>query len=101
MLSTLFYTIWVILRKDIRIWLRQPTNMATTFVPPLALLLVGALGAAAVGRSPVALVDLDTSTKGVQMAQIFHSADVFRITDTNPQQAQALLKNIDVVAVIT
>lgn len=35
------------------------------------------------------------------MAQIFHQADVFRITDANPQQAQTLLKDIDVVAVIT
>ncbi len=93
--------IWVILRKDIRIWLRQPANIGATIIPPIGFLLVGALGAAAVGRSPVALVTLDSGQKGQQMAQIFHSADVFRITDTNPQQAQALLNNIDVVAVIT
>ncbi len=93
--------IWIILSKDIRIWLRQPANIGATIIPPLAFLLVGALGAAAVGRSPVALVTLDSGSKGQQMAQIFHSADVFRITDTDPKQAQALLSNIDVVAVIT
>lgn len=101
MLAPFVRAIWVILRKDIRVWLRQPMNIAATFLPPISFLLVGALGASAVGRSPVALVNLDSGSKGVQMAQIFHGADVFRITDASPQQAQTLLKNIDVVAVIT
>ncbi|HYX48559.1 MAG TPA: ABC transporter permease, partial [Ktedonobacteraceae bacterium] len=63
--------------------------------------LVNALGAAAVGRSPVALVALDQGTKGQQMAQIIHNADVFRITDATPTQAQTLLNNVDVAAIIT
>lgn len=87
--------------KDIRIWLRHPANVAATIIPPIAFLLVEALGAAAVGRSPVALVRLDNGPKGVEMAQIFHQADVFRITDATPQQAQSLYNNIQVVAVIT
>lgn len=93
--------VWVILRKDIRVYLRQPANIAATFTPPLAFLIVGALGSAAVGRSPVALVTLDHGPQGVQMQQIFHKADVFRITDASPQQAQTLFKDIDVVAIIT
>lgn len=101
MLTAFFRTIWVILKKDIRVWLRQPANISATFLPPIGFLLVGALGAVAVGRSPVALVTLDHGPKGVQMAQILHSADVFRITDTNPQQAKVLINNIDVVAIIT
>ncbi len=92
---------WIIMRKDIRVWLRQPTNMTATILPPLAFLLVSALTAAAVGRSPVALVTLDSGVKGQQMAQIIHNADVFRLTDATPTQAQALLNNIDVVAIIT
>ena len=35
------------------------------------------------------------------MAQIIHNADVFRITDATPAQAQALLNNVDVAAIIT
>ncbi|HVB72270.1 MAG TPA: ABC transporter permease [Ktedonobacteraceae bacterium] len=101
MIAAFVRAIWVILRKDIRIWLRQPVNIAATMLPPVAFLLVGALGAAAVGRSPVALVTLDAGAKGQQMAQIFHNADVFRITDATPAQAQALLDNINVVAIIT
>ncbi len=71
MFIAFFRSIWVILRKDIRIWLRQPTNISATFVPPIGFLLVGALGAAAVGRNPVALVNLDHGARGVQMVQIF------------------------------
>ncbi len=101
MITTFFHTMWVIFRKDIRVLLRQPATIAATLLPPLAFLLVGALGAAAVGRSPVALVTLDSSAKGQQMAQIIHNADVFRITDATPSQAQSLLKQIDVIAIIT
>ncbi|GAC1565582.1 MAG: ABC transporter permease [Ktedonobacteraceae bacterium] len=101
MITAFLHTIRVILRKDVRIWLRQPVNIAVTLLPPIAFLLVNALGAAAVGRSPVALVTLDQGAKGQQMAQIIHNADVFRITDATPSQAQVLLNNIDVVAVIT
>ena len=101
MLVSFLRAVWVILRKDIRIWLRQPANIGATIVPPIGFLLVGALGAAAVGRNPVALVNLDTGAKGAQMVQIFHNADVFRITDTNSSQAQKLLNDINVVAIIT
>src|ERR1700680_1476785 len=101
MIFAFFRAIWVILRKDIRIWLRQPSVIGATLIPPIGFLLVGALGAAAVGRSPVALVTLDQGAKGQQMAQIIHNADVFRITDATPSQARLLLNNIDVIAVVT
>ena len=100
-LPAFFRAIWVILRKDIRVLLRQPVNIAATILPPLAFLLVNALGAAAVGRNPVALVTLDKGIKGQQMAQIIHNADVFRITDASPAQAHALLNNVAVAAIIT
>ncbi|HKV59867.1 MAG TPA: ABC transporter permease [Ktedonobacteraceae bacterium] len=101
MIIAFLRAIWIILRKDIRIWLRQPANIAATMLPPLGFLLVGALGASALGRSPVALVTLDSGAKGQQMAQIIHNADVFRIADATQAQAQTLLNNIDVIAVIT
>jgi len=94
-------TVWVVLRKDLQVWVRQPATMAATFLPPLGFLLVQALTAVAVGRSPVALVTLDHGPKGVQMQQIFHQADVFRITDTSPEQALKLFNGIQVVAIIT
>jgi ABC-2 type transport system permease protein len=95
------HAVWIILRKDLRVWLRQPTTLGATFGPAIAFILLSALGSAAVGRSPVALVNLDHGAKGAQMVQIFHRADVFRVTDATPRQAQSLYNSIDVVAIIT
>ena len=94
-------SVWAITRKDLRVWLSNRRNIAATVVPPIAFLLIQALGAVAVGRSPVALVTLDSGAKGQQMQQIFHNADVFRVTDATPAQAATLYKNIQVIAIIT
>jgi ABC-type multidrug transport system permease subunit len=96
-----FRSVWAIFRKDISVWLKNGRNVAATIVPPIAFLFVQAIGAVAVGRSPVALVTLDNGPKGQQMQQIFHQADVFRITDATPAQAQQLYKNVQVIAIIT
>lgn len=101
MQTNTFRALWAIFKKDLMVWLRNGRNIGATIIPPLGFLLVQALGAVAVGRSPVALVTLDHSSKGVLMEQIFHQADVFRITDANPQQAQTLLHNVQVIAIIT
>lgn len=92
---------WTILKQDLRIWIQQPINTTATLVPALCFLLITAIGSSAVGRSPIALVTLDQSSRGQQMQQIFHDADTFRVTDATPAQAQALFKEIRVVAVIT
>ncbi|MGH2479138.1 MAG: ABC transporter permease [Ktedonobacteraceae bacterium] len=102
MRGNLLRALWAMITKDLGIWIRQPANVAATILPPLVFLLIEFIGAAAVGRSPVALVQMDQGAKGTQMAQIFHQADVFRLTDVSSDtQAQALLKNLDVVAVLT
>ncbi len=101
MTSSFLRSVWAIIRKDLRVWLSNRRNIAATIIPPLAFLLIQALGAVAVGRSPVALVTLDSGPKGQQMQQIFHQADVFRITDATPAQAQGLYNNIQVIAIIT
>ncbi|GAC1374607.1 MAG: hypothetical protein NVS2B12_29490 [Ktedonobacteraceae bacterium] len=101
MFATFFRIAWTIALKDLRVWLRHPANIAATILPPLGFLIVEALGAAAVGHSPVALVLQDHGPQGQQMAQIFHSADIFRITDASAEQAQVLYKRLDVVAIVT
>ncbi len=93
--------IWAIMRKDILIWLRTPTNIAATILPALALLLIQALGSAAVGRSPVALVVADPGPQAAQIATSIQHADVFRLTVTNSTRAQILLHDLQVVAIIT
>jgi ABC-2 type transport system permease protein len=98
---TFLRTVWAIIKKDVTTWFFQPASSLGTVLPALAVLLVGALLASAVGRSPVALVVLDSGPPAQQLAQSIRGADVFRLTETNPRQALALLKDLDVVAVIT
>src|SRR6266849_1765725 len=101
MLQAFVCAVWTIFKKDVRVWLRQPSNVAITVLPALALLFIDALSTGAVGRSPVALVTLDHGARGQQMAQIIHHADLFRVSDATPAQAQALYNNLDVVAILT
>jgi len=99
--ASLAYSIWVIFKKDLRVWWRNRLNIVVSILPVLTILLINGLFAVAVGRGPVALVTLDQGPKGQEMRQIFHQANLFLITDATPQQAQALLKNVQVGAVIT
>jgi ABC-2 type transport system permease protein len=101
MIRDYILSVLTIIKKDLRVWLRQPANIASTFVPALCFLLVSALGSAAVGKSPVALVTLDHGRDGIQMQQIFHHSDALVPIDATPAQAQALFKKIQVVAIIT
>lgn len=101
MIATFFRTVWAILRKDLRVWVRNPATFGATFIPPLAFILIGGLNAAATGRSPVALVVEDHGAKANQIVQAFNNADVFRISNVDATQAKILLKNLDVVAIVT
>lgn len=95
------HAVWAIYRKDLAVWQHNPGILIATIISPLLLLLLIAVEVGAVGLSPVALVTLDAEPSGVQMQQIFHQADVFRITDASAEQAQVLLNHLDVAAAIT
>jgi len=101
MMLNFLRTTWFILRKDLQIWVRQPANIGATIVPALVVLFIQALGAQAVGRSPVALVAEDAGAQGALIAQAIRNADVFRLQEDNAVQAQVALKNLDVVAIVT
>src|SRR5215470_15501841 len=101
MLRALVRAVWTICQKDLRVWLRHPSNVAITVLPALALLFIDALSAGAVGRRPVALVTLDHGVRGQQLAQVIRQADLFRVSDATQAQAQALYQNLDVVAIVT
>lgn len=98
--ASLFSTVRTICRCVLQTWSRHISYVAASLIPPLIFLVIEAFAAAAVAHSPVALVTLDRGARGQQMAQILHRADVFRITDATPAQAQFLLKQLDVAAVI-
>src|SRR5579872_2942727 len=93
--------VWALVRKDFAVWWTNRTNLFATLLPALGFLLIQSLASVAVGRSPVALVNLDSGPQGSALQQTFHEADVFRIADATPEQAQELLRTIQVVAVVT
>ncbi|MGI8912989.1 MAG: hypothetical protein ACR2JY_04210 [Chloroflexota bacterium] len=51
-----WHAVWIIARKDIGVWRRQPSAVAATILPALVILIVLYFSARAVGRNPVALV---------------------------------------------
>src|SRR5260370_8575511 len=74
MLRAFVRAAWTICKKDLRVWLRQPANVAITVLPALALLFVDALSAGAVGRSPVALVTLAQGPPRPHRGRVFPPA---------------------------
>lgn len=93
--------IWALVRKDVTIWLRQPTSIAATLLPALSLIVVIYFAAAAVGVNPVALVVLDNGPHARQLAGILEESDAFRVIRATPAEANRLLTNVDVAAVVT
>jgi ABC-2 type transport system permease protein len=95
--------IFAILRKDIGVWLRQPTSIAATVLPTIAFMIILYFGAQVVGRNPVALVVQDNGPHAHELAKILSQSDAFKIvmTSSTPEKADKALKQLKVAAVIT
>ncbi|MCA1648585.1 MAG: ABC transporter permease [Chloroflexi bacterium] len=93
--------IWAIVRKDIAVWLRQPSAVAATLLPALSLIVVLYIGAAAVGRNPVALVVEGTGPHAQELATILEQSEAFNVSVLSADQATAALDSLKVAAVIT
>jgi hypothetical protein len=94
MSPSLLRSLWALYRKDLAVWWGNRATIGASILPVVGFLIIQSIGVAAVGRNPVALVTLDTGPAGQQLRQILYSADVFRLTDATPDQAQALLHNL-------
>ena len=90
-----------IVRKDISVWLRQPTAVAATLLPAIVLVGVLYIGAAAVGRNPVALVVEDDGPRALELAAMLEDSDAFVVTRATPEEAARALQSLRVAAVIT
>ena len=92
-----------IVRKDIGVWLRQPTSIAATVLPAIAFMIILYFGAQAVGRNPVAVVLQDNGPHAQELVNILRQSDAFKVTgvSTTPEKAEEALKQLKVAAVIT
>jgi len=94
--------IWAIARKDIRVWLRQPSAVAATLLPAIVLLGVLYIGAAAVGRNPVALVVQDDGPRAQQLMTQLEDSDAFVVKSfSTADEAEHALETLQVAAIIT
>lgn len=94
--------ILAIVRKDIGVWLRQPTAITATILPAIAFMIILYFGAQAVGRNPVALVVQDNGPHAQELVGILNSSDAFKVSLVTSKQdeAEQALKHIQVAAVI-
>lgn len=97
------FPILAIVRKDISVWLRQPTSIAGTVLPAIAFMVILYFGAQAVGRNPVALVVQDSGPHAQELVNILSDSGAFKVgmITITPQNAEDALKQVKVAAVIT
>jgi ABC-2 type transport system permease protein len=97
------FPILAIVRKDISVWLRQPTSIAATVLPAIAFMVILYFGAQAVGRNPVALVVQDSGPHAQELINILSDSGAFKVTMITiaPQKAEDALRQVKVAAVIT
>jgi ABC-type multidrug transport system permease subunit len=95
--------ILAIVRKDIGVWLRQPTSIAATILPAIAFMIILYFGAQAVGRNPVAVVVQDNGPHAQELVNILSHSDAFKVVmmNTTPEKAERALAQLKVAAVIT
>jgi len=96
-----FRVIAAIVRKDILEWLHQPRQILVTILPTFGLFFVLIVGAAAVGRNKIALVVLSTGPHTEQIVSAIENLDAYIVTRAAPQEANDLIKSLQVEAVIT
>ncbi len=95
--------ILAIVRKDIRVWLRQPATITSTVLPAVALLVILFFFQQAVGRNPVAIVVQGTGPHAQELVKILSDSNAFKIAmiTAAQQNGEAALKQLKVAAVIT
>src|SRR5690349_22590300 len=81
--------ILAIVRKDIGVWLRQPTAITATILPAIAFMIILYFGAQAVGRNPVAIVVQDNGPRAQELVSILNSSDAFKVSLLTAKQDEA------------
>ncbi|MGN6822480.1 MAG: ABC transporter permease [Candidatus Nitrosocosmicus sp.] len=103
LISSSVIPILAIVRKDIGIWLRQPTSIAATILPAVAFMIILYFGAQAVGRNPIALVTESNGPFAQELEKTLRESDAFNVVliTTSQQSAEEALRQLKVAAVIT
>lgn len=93
---------WALASLDLRMWRRMPLAVVCALVPPLGMALLLVVLTLTVTQQPVALVVQSQGLQADRMAKLIRSDDeAYALTLTGMPQAQAMLKNQEVAAIIT
>ena len=90
-----------ICKKDLRIWLTMRVVIIASLLLPATYILAEYLNAAAVGRNPVAIVNLDRGTTGAEIVTSIIRADIFRVSLVSPHDAVTQYTALQVAAIVT
>lgn len=101
-MMTQMRAVWAIVKKDVRVWVRNPIRIVVTAVPALVLLLILVLQGAAVQGYPVAIVNHGHGRAAMQFQQdAQHYPGFIRAPRMSAPQAQKAYARLQVAAVLT
>ncbi len=92
---------FAVARCDVARWLRSPTLLAATLIPALGMTLMVLALTYAVGRQPVALVQLGHGPTAKRLERILRESDGFWLKPYTPEQAARALRKQWVAGAIT
>src|SRR5215469_4607758 len=93
--------IWACLKKDLKSALTEPLNTLVSIILPLNLLLLMSLLVISGGLAPTAMVMQDTGPLAQQFYAAMKEAHSFVLQQTTAEQAEVLLQEGRIVAVVT
>jgi ABC-2 type transport system permease protein len=93
--------VWRIAITDIARWARVPSLIAATLIPALGMGITVLALTYAVGRQPVALVQMDHSPQAEKVVNAIRENDGFFLVERTPEQAARDLRQQRVAGVIT
>ncbi len=90
-----------IVRNDLALWVRRPSQIFVTLAPVLGLALLFLLFSSAVGRQPVALVIMDDGPAARQLVDALEGSDAYILYRETADHARTELAELRVHAIIT
>jgi ABC-2 type transport system permease protein len=93
--------IWTIARLDLLVWIRTPVALVCAIIPPLGMALLLLVLTLSVGQQPVALVtQAHGSNAQFIRLLITYDTEAYMLTETNMQNANRMLRDQEVAAII-
>jgi ABC-2 type transport system permease protein len=92
---------WSLACLDLLLWRRMPLAIVSALIPPLGMAIMLVVLSFTVTQQPVALVNQSQGPYAKQMAELIEAdTDAYFLSETNMEEAQRLLKDQEIAAII-